>query len=95
MGPTCEVLVENDGGIVLDDVDAVLVAAADQIVRTRKGCVWEVWVEGRPVQVSVGGLPTAVTLTAGCNGAEDYAVLRRLARELAASLGGVASEPLK
>ena len=94
MGPTCEVLLETDDGTALEVIDAVL-AAAGRINRTHKGRVWDVWVAGRPVHVSVAGTTPAVTLAAGCNGSEDYAVLRRLAGELASALGGVASEPVK
>ena len=94
-GPTCEVLLEADDGPALDMIDAVLAAAAERIDRTRKGRVWDVWVAGRPVHVWVDGPPPAVGLAAGCNGPEDYAVLRRLTVGLAAALGGVASEPVK
>lgn len=91
----CEVLLEADDGAALDAIDGVLAAVADEVIRTRKGRVWDVWIGGRPVQVAVAGRPPAVTLSAGCNGPEDYAVLRRFAGELALALGGVASEPEK
>lgn len=94
-GPTCEVLLETNDGSALDAIDAVLAAAAERIDRTRKGQVWDVWIAGRPVHVWVDSQPPAVGLAAGCNGPEDYAVLRRLAAGLAAALGGVASEPVK
>ncbi len=94
-GPTCEVLLEADNSPTLDTIDEVLAAAAERIERTRKGRVWDLWVGGRPVHVSVGGSPPSVALSAGCNEAEDYRVLRRLAGELAAALGGVASAPVK
>ena len=94
-GPTCEVVLDAADGLALDAVDAILAAAAERIDRTRKGRVWDVWVGGRPVHVSVGGSPPAVALAAGCNSPEDYAVLRRLAGEMAAVLRGVASEPVK
>ena len=94
-GPTCEVLLEADDAQTLDTIDGVLSAAAERIERTRKGRVWDVWVGGRPVHVSVGKSPPLVALAAGCNEPEDYSVLRRLAGELAFALGGVASEPEK
>lgn len=94
-GPTCEVLLEADDGPTLDAIDCVLAAAAEQVDRTRKGRVWNVRIGGRPVHVSVGGSPPTVTLSAGCNEAADYRVLRRLAGELAGALGGLASEPEK
>jgi hypothetical protein len=83
VGPTCEVLLEADDESMLDAIDAVLAAAADNINRTRKGRVWDIWVGGRPVQVSVEGSPPAVNLASGCNGPEDYRVLRQLAHQLA------------
>ena len=95
MGPTCEVLLESDDDTVLDAIDLILSAVAERIDRTRKGRVWDVWVSGRPVHVSVERMPPAVALAAGCSGPDDYAVLRRLAADLASSLDGVASEPVK
>ncbi len=94
-GPTCEVLLNADDGPALDAIDAILATAAERIERTRKGRVWDVWVGGRPVHVSVGGSPPTVDLAAGCNNPEDYTVLRRLASEMAAVLCGIASEPVK
>ena len=95
MGPTCEVLLEADDGGVLNAIEAVLAATAQRIERSRKGRVWDVWVGGRPVHVSIDGSPPIVTLAAGCNGSEDYGLLRQLAQALASALGGVASEPVK
>ena len=94
-GPTCEVLLETDDGTTVDAIDRILVAVAEGIDRTRKGCVWDAWIDGRPVHVSVERSPPTVVLAAGCNGLEDYAMLRKLARELASALGGMASEPSK
>lgn len=94
-GPTCELLLESDDGPTLDAVDAVLAAVAERIDRTRKGRVWDVWIKNRPIHVSVGGSPPSVDLSAGCNSAEDYEILRLLAGKLAATLGAVASEPVK
>lgn len=94
-GPTCEVLLDANDDTALGMIDAALTAAADRIDRTRKGRVWDVWVTGRPVHVSVTGNPPAIGLAAGCNSPEDYVVLRKLAADLALVLGGVASEPVK
>jgi hypothetical protein len=80
---------------VLDAIDSVLASAADRIERTRKGRVWDVWVRERPVHVRVEGSPPMVMLSAGCNDPEDYAILRRLAADLARAVGGVASRPVK
>lgn len=95
MGPTCEVLLEVADEAALDMIEVVLVAAACRIERTRKGRVWDVWVDGRPVHISVTGTPPAVALSAGCNGPVDYDVLWRLASDLATAIGGVASESIK
>ena len=92
-GPTCEVLVQDNDGLTLDTIDAILAKAAERTDRTRKGRVWDVWVGGRPVHVSVS--PLSVALSAGCNEPQDYDVLRRLAGDLAAALGGIAAEPEK
>ena len=67
VGPTCEVIVETADNSLLDVIDGILAGAAERIERTRKGRVWEVWVGGRPVHVSVGGTPLAVVLAAGGN----------------------------
>ena len=95
MGPTCEVLLDAADCAALDTIDVVLAAAACRIERTRDGRVWDVWVGGRPVHISVTATPPAVSLVAGCNGPADYDVLRRLAGDLASALDGVASEPVK
>ncbi len=94
-GPSCEVLIESDTGPVLDEIDSILSALAEEVRRTRKGRVWDVWVGGRPVHVMVTGSPPSVELSAGCNDPEDYVVLERLTGALLERLGGLASPPLK
>lgn len=95
MSPTCEILLESCDVTILDAVDSILSVCAEQVVRTRKGRVWEVWISGRPIGVSVDFDPPAIQLSAGCNSAEDYAVLERLCRALTDRLGGIASRPSK
>ena len=95
MGPTCEVLLPADDDTTLDAIDALLVATAEQINRTRKGRVWDVWIGGRPIHVHVTGSPPTAELSAGCNAPEDYTVLRQLSMSIAHSVGGLASEPEK
>jgi hypothetical protein len=95
MGPTCEVMLESAGPAVLDAADAFLACSAERVERTRRGKTWNIWVEGRPFHVEVTTSPPAIGLSAGCNGADDYEVLRRLAVGLAAACGGMASEPVK
>lgn len=94
-GPACEVLLEVDDNAALCAIDEILSAATTQIERTRKGRVWNLWIANRPVFVSVEQSPPSVVLSAGFNGQEDYAILRKLADEIALTLGGVASEPVK
>jgi|GEM_PF-3326203 len=94
-GPTCEVLIPCDDSSVLLTIDTVLIEVAQCIERTRKGRVWDVWVSGRPVHVWVEPTPPRIGLAAGDNAPEDYAVLRRLAAEMALALDGLASEPMK
>ena len=94
-GPSCEVLLEVDDDSALCAIDAILAAVSAPIERTRKGRVWSVWIAGHPVYVSVERSPPSVSLSAGCNGPEDYEILRKLAGEIASTLGGVASEPVK
>ncbi|WP_165252918.1 hypothetical protein [Paludisphaera soli] len=88
-------MLESDGPTVLDAADAFLAAAAEQVERTRRGRAWNIRIDGRPVHVEVTTSPPAIGLSAGCNGAEDDEVLRRLASGLAAACGGVPSEPVK
>ena len=95
MGPICEVMIEVVNEQVLDAIDTVLTSAVDRINRTRKGKVWDVWIGGRPVHVSVAGPPATVVLAAGRNSPEDYAALKQLAGVLVTALRGVASEPVK
>jgi hypothetical protein len=88
-------LLPSDGPLVLEAIDMYLASLADRIERTRKGRVWDIWVDGCPVRVAVVTSTPAVELSAGCNRAEDYAVLRKLTTGLAATCGGSASEPTK
>ncbi len=94
-GPACEVLIESDSGPTLDEIDAVLADLAERIERTRKGRVWDMWVDGRPVHVMVASSPPGIELSAGCNSLEDHAMLERLAGALVERLGGLASPPSK
>ena len=94
-GPSCEVLLEVNDDSALCAIDEILAAASARIERTRKGRVWRVWIASRPVYVSVERSPPSVALSAGCNGPEDYEILRKLAGDIASTLGGVASEPVK
>jgi hypothetical protein len=89
------VLLPSDEQSVVDAVDAFLASRADRIERTRKGRAWDLWIGDRPVHVKVVTAPPSVEMAAGCNSAEDYALLRQLAHGLAASCGGLASEPTK
>ena len=95
-GPACEVeLPSIPDRVALDAIDEFLTGVCEHIKRTRKGRVWDVWIDERPVHVAVVDSRGAVELSAGCNAPEDYAILRRLGRSLADILGGKATEPLK
>jgi hypothetical protein len=94
-GPTCEVLLASNDDSTPDVIDTVLANAAERIDRTRKGRAWDVWVSGHPIHVWVDGPRPVLGLAAGCNGPEDYAVLRQLAADLGSALDGLASEPIK
>jgi len=96
MGPACEVtLAEFPSEQALGRIDAVLTERSEQVNRTRKGLVWDIWIRKRPVHVAVVDLPPRVELSADCNSPEDYEVLRSLGAELASNLDGSASEPTK
>jgi hypothetical protein len=96
MGPACKVkLGAIPDAAVLDRIDAVLARRAEVLERTRKGRVWNVWVGGRPVCVSTDASLSEIELSAGCNSPEDYALLRRLAIDLATELRGRMTEPQK
>lgn len=94
MGPTCEVVLESSAPEALDAIDSLLASLATPVERTREGAVREIWIRGRPVQVSIKVRPVA-TLSAGCNDEVDYAVLRELSAAIIATVGGSASEPEK
>lgn len=95
MGPTCEVLLQSCSEALLIEIDAVLASNADQIERTRKGRVWRLWILSRPVDVHVDASEASIVLSAGCNSPMDYAILRKLAGQLAKVSGGMATEPTK
>lgn len=95
MGPMCEVLLQSDEPLMLDTIDAFLESTSAQIERSRKGRAWHLWIDGRPIRVKIVTSPPAVELSAGCNDAQDYAVLKHVAEGLAAACNGSATEPIK
>ena len=95
-GPACEVeLPSVADGRALDAIDDFLAGVCEHVKRTRKGCVWDVWIDGRPAHVAIIDSRGAIEISAGCNAPEDYAILRRLGRGLAEILGGEFTEPQK
>ncbi|WP_406698025.1 hypothetical protein V5E97_04145 [Singulisphaera sp. Ch08] len=95
MSLACEVLLESDEPAMLDTIDSFLEAAADRIDRTRKGRVWNLWIDERPIHVEVVDQPPSIGLSSACDDAHDDSVLRRLAKGLATACGGLALEPPK
>ncbi|WP_395753176.1 hypothetical protein [Prosthecobacter sp.] len=95
MGPTAAVVTEE---LITDEqllaIDALLSKLAGQIIRTRKGRVWSLWIDERPLDVSATD-PHTVTLAAGLNSSQDYDMLRELGQRLADLLGGSMTEPTK
>jgi hypothetical protein len=81
-----------------DELNAIhefLACITGEIQHSRKGRVWDVWIDGRPIHVSVVNSPARIELSAGCKAIEDYTALRKVAQGLAVLLGGKASEPEK
>jgi hypothetical protein len=95
LGPTCEVLLDVGDATTLGSLDMLLTSMSERIERTRKGRVWDIWVRGRPIHVSLAESPSVVEMAAGCNQPEDYTILRELAKSVVSALGGVATEPGK
>lgn len=95
MGPACEVTVTQISEALRGEVHRHLEEVADEVVSTRKGRVYDVRIEGRPIGVTIEDDSTTLGLAAGCNQPEDWQVLERLAMSLAARLGGHASKPEK
>jgi len=95
MGPACEVTFSLGDADPLDVIDRVLVSVAGRIERTRKGRAWAIWIDGRPFHAAASEESGTLSLSAGCNGAEDYETLRSLASRFAEALGGVSTDPVK
>lgn len=95
MGPTCEVTLTQVSEALLDEVHCHLEDVADEVVQSRRGRLWEVWIEGRPIVVQVEDEPTSLGLAAGCNQPQDWQILEQLASSLAVTAGGQASKPKK
>lgn len=95
MGPTCDVLLEDDDDATLALIGVVLSNVSERVDRTRRGRVWGVWVRGAPIHVEISTSPPAVGLSGGRNTNDEYVVLREIAHEIAQAVGGEASEPLK
>ena len=93
MGPTCGIVLNSvPTNEQLNAVDDFLARVAGEIERSRKGRVWDVWIDNRPVHVAVVASPARIELSAGCKAAEDYTILQNLAKGLAAILNGEVSE---
>jgi hypothetical protein len=93
MGPTCRVIAETIAVDILLIIDSTLESLAEDVERTRKGRIWDVWIEGRPFHVDASA--GEIALSAGCNDGFDWDILRRLAQGIASAVDGVATEPEK
>ena len=99
-GPTCAVELEaNADGTTLDAIDSFVKRTFQDVRETRKGRHWEGCLSGRIFVVSVEDAddesPASILLAAPGNSPVDYDILRKLSTELAAILGGRATEPIK
>jgi hypothetical protein len=94
MGPTCEILLEVSDPLTLAKIDDALALIAEKIERTRKGRVWKVWIQGRPVHLHATDNNT-LEISADCNQTEDYGVMRDLIQHLCDTTDGIASEVQK
>ena len=92
MGPACEVLLPFAAtDALLTRIDDLLADFGQQLERTRKGRVWDLRVDGRPIHVSINA--DVVTLSCGLKSAEDRAVLKRVSTAVAAACDGIVSDP--
>jgi hypothetical protein len=82
MGPISEIPLNSDGGDVLDRIDAALSELTDEIVRTRKGRTWDIWINERPFHISIDDLSRTLLISAGCNGKEDHQLLRQVTESI-------------
>ena len=100
MGPTIEICSRRkvDDQLLLS-VDVLLHAECDSVRTTRKGKVFDVYVEDRPFHAWILGaedspesLPTgmssAICISAGCNQSIDGEILQRLAERVALEFDG-------
>ena len=94
MGPSCDVVLIAEDQSALDEIDQLLAALSEHLERSPRGKVSAIWVRGRPVYVDIALRPV-VSLAAGCNTADDYAVLRELSAAIIDKVGGTATEPEK
>ncbi|WP_395738199.1 hypothetical protein [Prosthecobacter sp.] len=95
MGPTAEVITaEPITDQQLLDIDDMITKLAAKFIRTRKGRVWSLWIDERPIHLSVTE-PGVLVMAAGLHSPQDYDILRQLGQRLADLVGGLASEPIK
>ena len=87
MGPVREISLTTVDDQALDLIHASLQQAVDEVVTTRDGRVWDVWSNTRPFHVEVDPTAQTIAISAGCNRAEDHALLDRIANALLGQLG--------
>ncbi len=100
MGPAVQISSRSkvDDGLLLA-VDALLHAECTQVETTRKGRVFDVWVDDRPFHVWIegaddstepipSGMSSAIWISAGGNQPTDRELMLRLAGRIALEVGG-------
>jgi hypothetical protein len=87
-------MIQTKEDTILEDIDSLLSSVSDSINRTRKGRVWDIWIDSRPITVCMKE-ESIIALSAGCNDQKDYSILRYLARSFTEKFGGFATPPEK
>lgn len=82
MGPVREISLTAADDEALDLIHATLLQVADKVVATRDGRVWDIWCNAQPFHIEIDPVALAITVSAGCNRAEDHALLEQIGNAL-------------